>query len=171
MALHEMVERLPGFIPEMVSLTQAVDTKPEEAGYALHILASFFRSAELEDESNYHNEHAPLFPKLIPALMTFIKNDKQVVDAIIVLYGIKVTARCSTPLPNLIPHLPSIFSSIEEAEGQIIPPITSAVGLIFLLSQTPSNILALMDDRVVTFLQYVRTNGVYSIHMDDLLEK
>jgi hypothetical protein len=158
---------LQKYIPEFLNLVVRVDSKPAEAGYALSILANFFKSAEL-DLQNFLDGYAP-FPKIIPSVMNFIKNSKRVVEAVEVLYGIRFIAGCLTPLPNLIPYLATIFSHVRETNYDI-PAINSTISLLFVVSQIPNN-TALMDDSVVAFLQYVRSGAIYVPIMDDLLKK
>lgn len=153
---------------QIVDYIARVETQPVEAGSALKILANFFSSVELADSHNYQNSLAPLFPKVVPSLTTFIKTSNNVKEAVVALYGIKFVARCSVTIPNLTPYLNIIMPIlINEFDAQ---SSTALISIFYILSQSPSNIPALQNEMVVTFLQLFRSNIFASPHVDGLLE-
>eukprot|EP00026_Physarum_polycephalum_P001645 Phypoly_transcript_01647.p1 GENE.Phypoly_transcript_01647~~Phypoly_transcript_01647.p1 ORF type:complete len:1036 (+),score=181.29 Phypoly_transcript_01647:107-3214(+) len=165
--VHEVIDNLGSFQLQLLHLLTEGDSTPQEEEHALSIFASYFRSVELEDKANYHGDRRSVLHTLFPVLLEFIKQQRCVMNAVIVMVGLKLNAKVKYPLPDVMPYVGIIVRAASEAI-QDIPSATSTVALLYLLSQTYSNIPALLEDDVITFLQLFRTNDSHSPYVDEL---
>ena len=164
--LYERFDAIPRFIPRLINaVAKATDFQMDAA--ALRILSSYFLSMEFAGVVQ-HNLDFSLLPSFLPQLVIFIRRSAYLPYSIITLSSAINIMRAPFGVMAVVPLLPTILDiGISTDDSHLTSGI---VGLLLALAKEPGvDLNILLGEKVITFLQLIRSVNSISPYINPLL--